>query len=98
VSNDSGVSFQSPTKLTPGQAAGAVPAHEREHQTREAARAKEEGREVISHTISIFTAICPECGRVYVSGGETRTLTRKKDEEKINDPSNTIGRLFDAEA
>jgi len=81
-SGDPGVSFKAPTKLTPNQAASAVPAHEREHYSRESAKAKQEGREVVSNDIKIFTSICPECGRTYVSGGETRTVTRKKAERE----------------
>ena len=82
-SSDGGVSMQSPTRLSPEQAGSAVRAHEREHASREAARAQEEGREVISNDIRIFTAICPECGKTYVSGGETRTVTAKhKDEQQ----------------
>jgi len=81
-SGDPGVSFKAPTKLTPNQAASAVPAHEREHYSRESSKAKQEGREVVSNDIKIFTSICPECGRTYVSGGETRTVTRKKAERE----------------
>ena len=46
VSDDPGVSFQAPTRLTPGQAAMAVPNHEREHYIREESKARREGREV----------------------------------------------------
>ena len=74
-SNDSGVSMQMPTRLSPTEAASAVIAHEREHQVREAAKAEAEGRDVVSNEIRIFTSRCPECGRKYVSGGETRTVT-----------------------
>ena len=81
VSDDPGVSFQAPTRLTPGQAATAVPAHEREHYNREAARANREGREVIHNSIRIFTDVCEECGIQYISGGETRTVTRTSSEE-----------------
>ena len=81
-SNDPGVSMKSPTNLTPSQAATAVYAHEREHYTRNAAKAEEEGREVLSNTIRVFTAVCPECGKVYVSGGETNTVTRKVKENE----------------
>ena len=28
---------------------------------------------VVSATVSLRTAICPECGTAYVAGGETRT-------------------------
>lgn len=75
VSDDSGVSFQAPTRLTPSQAASAVPAHEGEHVSREAGRASREGRRVVSSSVRIFTSVCPECGATYVSGGETRTVT-----------------------
>lgn len=81
-SADGGVSMQSPTKLSPEEAASAVRAHESEHAFREASRAKEEGRDVISNTIRLFTAVCPECGKVYVSGGETKTVTANRPEEQ----------------
>lgn len=74
-SDDSSVSFQTPTKLTPQQAAMAVPAHEGEHVHNEQARADRDGRKVISQSVRIHTSICPECGRVYVSGGTTTTVT-----------------------
>ena len=77
-SSDPGVSMKSPTKLSPEQAATEVVAHEREHQNREAAKAASEGRQVVSNDIRIFTSTCPECGRIYVSGGETRTVTKNK--------------------
>ena len=80
-SNDPGVSFQAPTRLSPAQAATAVHAHEMEHFTREAARAQREGREVVQNTIRLFTSVCPECNIAYVSGGETRTVTRGATED-----------------
>jgi hypothetical protein len=57
--------------------------HEREHQAREARSASENGRDVISNTVRLFTSICDECSRVYVSGGETRTTTRESNDEQI---------------
>jgi hypothetical protein len=79
-SDDPGVSFKAPTKISPNQASSAVMSHEREHYNRENAKAEAEGREVVTNNIRIFTAVCPECGKVYVSGGETRTVTRAKEE------------------
>ena len=38
-------------------------------------KAKREERKVVSQSVSIHTDICPECGKVYVSGGTTRTVT-----------------------
>jgi hypothetical protein len=74
-SDDPSVSFQTPTHISPGQSAAMVLAHEREHVSSEQARADREGREVISQTISLQVSNCPECNRMYVSGGSTRTLT-----------------------
>ena len=84
-SSDPSVSYQSPTHISPGQSAGAVMAHEREHVTNEQARADREDRKVISQTVSVTTSVCPECGKVYVSGGVTRTVTKSDNSEKMTD-------------
>jgi len=81
-SDDPSVSFQSPTRISPGQAAAAVSSHESEHVANEQVKAEEEGREVVSQTVTLKTSICPECKRVYVSGGETRTITRPKKQDE----------------
>ena len=81
VSNDSSVSFQTPTHISPGASASAVASHEAEHVSNERANAEQEGREIVSQTVSLSTSICPECKRVYVSGGTTRTLSIGKSEE-----------------
>jgi len=80
-SNDSGVSYQTPTTIDPNQAGAAVRAHEQEHVGRAQAKAQREGRDVIRQSVIIKTSICPECGRVYISGGTTTTMTRKKAQE-----------------
>lgn len=74
-SDDAGVSYQTPTHIAPEQAGSAVRGHEMEHVTRERAKAAREGREVISQSVTVHTAICPECGKAYISGGTTRTVT-----------------------
>jgi hypothetical protein len=74
-SDDPSVSFQSPTHISPEQAGSQVMAHEREHVNHEQAKADKEDRKVVSQTVTLSTSICPECGRVYVSGGVTRTVT-----------------------
>ena len=78
VSDDSSVSFQAPTHISPGQSAAMVAAHEREHVTNEQLRAEQEGREIISQTVTLRTSICPECKIVYISGGTTETISRHK--------------------
>lgn len=74
-SDDAGVSYQTPAHIAPEQAASAVRGHEMEHVVRERASAEREDRRVVSQSVTMHTAICPECGRVYVSGGTTRTTT-----------------------
>lgn len=67
--------------MAPELAASAVRGHEQEHVVREQAEARREGREVASQSVTYHTAICPECGKVYVSGGTTRTSTRAVQEQ-----------------
>lgn len=74
-SNDMGVSFKTPTHVAPEAAASAVRSHEQEHVSREQAKAKREDRHVVSQSVTLHTSVCPECGRVYISGGVTRTTT-----------------------
>lgn len=74
-SDDSSVSFQSPTRLSPEQAASAVITHEMEHVSNEKIDAKNNNKEVIAQSVQIFHSICPECGISYVSGGLTQTTT-----------------------
>jgi hypothetical protein len=92
-SDDPGVSMKSPTHLSTAEAGAAVSAHENEHVVREQAKAAEEGREVVAESVRIFTAVCPECGKTYVSGGETTVVTRKKPDEKKQ--GDGVGKLMD---
>lgn len=75
-SDDPGVSFKAPTNVKPERAASAVLGHEMEHVYREQAKARREGRKVVSQSVTMHTGICPECGKTYVSGGTTRTVTK----------------------
>jgi len=80
VSNDPSVSFQTPTNISPGQSAALVLAHENEHVSNEKTKAEEEGRKVVSQTVRLESSICPECGRIYISGGVTKTVTVNENE------------------
>lgn len=75
-SDDMGVSYQTPTRIDPDQAASAVRGHEMEHVYREQAKADREGRKVVSQNVTMHTEICPECGKSFVSGGTTHTVTK----------------------
>lgn len=80
-SDDSSVSYQTPTHIDADYAPAAVRGHELEHVAHEQAKAQKEGRRVVSQTVTLHTDICPECGRVYVSGGTTRTVTKANNTE-----------------
>ena len=75
-SDDPGVSFKTAAHISPDQAAAKVRSHEYEHVVREQAKAQREDREVVSQSVRLHTSICPECGRSYVSGGVTNTVTK----------------------
>lgn len=88
-SDDPSVSFQTPTRIDPDTAAAAVRGHEMEHVFHEQAKAEREDRKVVSQSVMLHTGICPECGKVYVSGGTTRTVTKAD-----NDPETTLSDNF----
>ncbi len=96
-SNDAGVSFKSPQKIAKGTEASAVLSHEMEHYNREEANAISEGKEVLSNSIKLFTATWPDCGRSYVSGGETTTVTATKNDvpEDVKKQMNLKGSFID---
>jgi hypothetical protein len=68
-----------------------VSAHEQEHVRNNAIEAEEQGMKATS-TVQIHTAICPECGKTYVSGGTTTTTFSPK-QEVPGDDDKTQGRL-----
>lgn len=77
-SNDSRVSFQMPTVMNPVKAKARVMSHEMEHVRNEQHKAKRENRIVVSQSVRIMTDRCEECGKSYVKGGFTRTVTRPR--------------------
>jgi hypothetical protein len=81
--SDEMVSFKNATHISPTAAPSAVRAHEGEHVSNAYTKASERGGKVLQASVAIHTAICPECGRTYVSGGTTTTLiSYPKDGEK----------------
>jgi hypothetical protein len=68
--------------VSPQSAALAVSAHESQHVQHEQTKAMREGRKVVFQSVQIHTEICPECGRGYVSGGKTTTITADKRDQK----------------
>lgn len=74
------VSFKSAQHISPGGAASAVRAHEGEHVANAYDKAAQKNGKVINASVSIHTAVCPECGRTYVSGGVTNTTIKYPNE------------------
>lgn len=72
-SNETDVSFKAPGHISPQASAGTVRAHEQQHVSNAYQKAVKGDGKVVSATVSLHTAICPECGTAYVAGGETRT-------------------------
>ena len=79
--SDEMVSFKSPQHVSPESAASAVRAHEQEHVSNAYKKAAADNGKVISASVSIHTAVCPECGRTYVSGGTTHTQIKYYNED-----------------
>lgn len=80
-SDETNVSFKSASHISPNAAGAAVRAHENEHVTNAYNKAAENNGKVLSATVSIHMAVCPECGRSYVSGGTTNTMIKYTNEE-----------------
>lgn len=72
-SNENDVSFQTAAHISPESAGSRVRAHEQEHVSNAYSKAAQNNGKVISAVVAIHTAVCPECGRTYVSGGTTTT-------------------------
>ena len=75
-SNEGDVSFKTPGHISPEASASVVSAHEYEHVRNAMQEDKKEDTKLVNVSVSLKTAICPECGTAYVSGGETRTTMR----------------------
>ena len=84
--SDEMVSFKSASHIAPEAAAGKVRAHEGEHVSNAYKKAFQDGGKVVSVGVSLHTAVCPECGRTYVSGGTTNTVisTPRENQDAAN--------------
>lgn len=72
-SDECNVSFKSASHISPESAPAKVRAHEGEHVANAYKTAALKGGKVLQASVAIHTAVCPECGRTYVSGGTTTT-------------------------
>lgn len=79
--SDEMVSFKSAAHISPEASASRVRAHEQEHVSNAFKEAAQKDGKVLQASVTLKTAICPECGRSYVSGGETTTQIKYFNEE-----------------
>ncbi len=79
--SDENVSFKSAQHMSPTAAGSRVRAHEQEHVSNAYSKAAKAGGKVLQASVSIHTAICPECGRTYISGGTTHTNIKYPNEK-----------------
>ncbi len=100
--SDEMVSFKTAQHISPQAAAARVRGHEAEHVSNAYKDAAQHNGKVLQASVSIKTAVCPECGRTYVSGGETATKIKYTDEEnpyqqarKALDKQGTLGANVD---
>lgn len=92
--SDEMVSFKTPGKISPEESYAIVMSHEQEHVTNAVAEGNEKNKDLVSATVSLKTAICPECGRSYIAGGTTRTIMRTY----RDDPYSQNRKAFEKEA
>ena len=102
--SDENVSFKSAAHISPEAAPSRVRGHEAEHVANAYKKASEGNGKVLQASVKIQTAICPECGRTYVSGGLTTTQIMYKNEDNpytknrksADAASGLVGSSFDA--
>ena len=80
--SDEQVSFKSAAHISPESSAARVRGHEQEHVANAYSKAAQNNGKVLSCSVSLKTAICPECGRSYVAGGTTSTSIKYSKDEK----------------
>lgn len=100
--SDEMVSFKSAAHISPQASASRVRAHEQEHVNNAYTKAAKGGGKVLSASVSLKTAICPECGSSYVAGGTTATRIKYPNEDnpytknrKSADAASLIGQNLD---
>lgn len=87
-SNEGDVSFKAPGHVSPQASVAAVMSHEMEHVANAMQEAGKENAQLLSATVSIKMAVCPECGTVYAEGGTTNTKIRYEDTKISYEESN----------
>ena len=101
-SDEGDVSFKAPGHIDPGQSYATVMSHEQEHVTNARQKTAGSDAKLISASVSLKMAVCPECGRTYVAGGTTRTAIKYSKDNPYDQGRKTVegsflrGQNFDA--
>lgn len=83
-SNESNVSFKSAAHVSPGASLSAVRAHEQQHVSNAFSKATKGDGKVVNASVTLKTAVCPECGRSYTAGGVTNTAIKYNKDDKYS--------------
>lgn len=75
-SNEADVSFKTPTHISPRNSAAMVMSHEQMHVSNARQEDGKDNAELVSASVRLKTAVCPECGTTYVAGGVTNTTIK----------------------
>ena len=79
-SNEADVSFKTPTHISPENSAAMVRAHEQMHVSNARQEGAKPDAELVSASVKLNMAVCPECGKTYMAGGLTSTTIKYSEE------------------
>ena len=96
-SDENDVSFKTPSKIPQSIAASVVLGHEHEHVANAYEKERNGEGEVKRVSVTLHNDICPECGRVFVSGGVTHTEMSHTSENPYSE-KNSQGSFVDIDS
>ncbi|MCR4842974.1 MAG: hypothetical protein K5840_06915 [Eubacterium sp.] len=99
-SDESDVSFKAAAHISPEASAARVRSHEQEHVSNAYSKAAKDNGRVLQASVTMQTAVCPECGRSYTAGGLTTTRIAYSEDgygqnAKKADEASIVGSNFD---
>ncbi len=94
-SDEMDVSFKTPSHISPNIAASVILGHEHEHVANAYEKERKGEAKVQRASVSLHTDICPECGRVYISGGVTHTEMKYTDDDDKKPADDLRGAFVD---
>ncbi len=79
-SDEGNVSFKAPGHISPKSSAAMVSAHEQQHVANARREGSKDNAKLMSASVTLKLAVCPECGTSYVAGGVTSTTIKYSEE------------------